>query len=54
LIYSQTGKLTALAGISNTIVVETENVLLICPKERAQDVKKLVEAMEKKGMAEYL
>lgn len=54
LVYSQTGKLTALAGIQNMIIVETENVLLVCPKERAQDVKKLVETMEKKGLAEYL
>lgn len=54
LIYSLTGKLVALAGVSNMMIVETEDALLVCPKDRAQDVKKLVEQLEKKGMRGYL
>lgn len=54
LIYSLSGKLVALAGVRNMILIESENALLLCPKSRAQDVKKLVENLEKKGLKEYL
>lgn len=54
LIYSLSGKLVALAGVRNMILIESENALLLCPKGRAQDVKKLVENLEKKGLKEYL
>jgi mannose-1-phosphate guanylyltransferase len=30
-------------------VVETPDALLICPRERSQEVKKIVEVLEKKG-----
>ncbi len=54
LIYSLTGKLVATAGVKNMIIVETEDAILVCPKERAQDVKKIVEELEKRGMKKYL
>lgn len=38
-------RLIATFGIDNLIVVDTPDALLICPKNRAQDVKKLVELM---------
>ena len=54
MIYSLSGKLVALAGVKNMILIESENAILLCPRGRAQDVKKLVENLEKKGMKEYL
>ncbi len=54
LVYSLSGKLVALAGVKNMILIESENALLLCPKNRAQDVKKLVENLEQKGLKEYL
>jgi hypothetical protein len=36
------------------IVVDTGDVLLICPRSRAQDVKKLVEMLREQDMGEYL
>lgn len=54
LLYSFSGKLIATAGLNDMIVLETHDVILICPKSRAQDVKKLVEALEKKNMKKYL
>ncbi len=54
LLYSFTGKLIATAGLKDMIVLETEDVILVCPKERAQDVKRLVEALERKKMKKYL
>jgi len=53
-IYSLTGKLTATIGLENMIIVETEDALLICPKNRAQDVKKIVQKLEEREMKEYL
>jgi mannose-1-phosphate guanylyltransferase len=35
-------RLTALIGVSGLVVVQSDNVTLICPKERAEDVKKLL------------
>lgn len=54
LIYSYSGKLIATVGLKDTIVIETEDCLLVCPKDRAQDVKKIVDQLEKKRMKKYL
>ncbi len=54
LIYSYTGRLVATAGLRNMVVIDTEDCLLVCPKDRAQDVKKIVQALEKKRMKRYL
>jgi mannose-1-phosphate guanylyltransferase len=47
-------KIVALIGVKETIVVNTEDALLVCAKERAQDVKRVVEELEKRGLTEYL
>ncbi|HXQ97395.1 MAG TPA: mannose-1-phosphate guanylyltransferase [Candidatus Limnocylindrales bacterium] len=39
-------KFVATVGVDNLIVVETEDALLICPRERAQDVGKIVKWLE--------
>jgi mannose-1-phosphate guanylyltransferase len=49
-----TGKLVALVGVKDLLVVETEDALLICRRSRSQDVRKIVEILEKKGPASYL
>ena len=40
-------KLIAAVGIDNLIVVETDDALLVCAKDRAQDVKEVVALLEK-------
>jgi mannose-1-phosphate guanylyltransferase len=47
-------RLIALLGVHDLVVVDTGDALLICPMERAQDVKKVAEELEKRGLAEYL
>jgi mannose-1-phosphate guanylyltransferase len=47
-------KLTALIGVKDIIVVETEDVLLICHKEHDQKVKDVIEVINKKGNKKYL
>lgn len=54
LIYSYSRRLIATAGIKDTIIIETDDVILVCPKDRAQDVKKIVKKLEEEGMGEYL
>ena len=41
------GKLIATIGMDNIIVVETDDAILICPKDRAQDVKEIVEQLKR-------
>jgi len=48
-----TGKLIALVGVKDLLVVETNDALLICRRGRSQDVRKIVEILEKKGTASY-
>jgi mannose-1-phosphate guanylyltransferase len=48
------GKLIALVGVKDLLVVETKDTLLICQRGRSQDVRKIVEILEKKGSASYL
>ncbi len=47
-------RLIATVGLDNLIIVDSDDVLLICPKGRAQDVKKLIEKLQSEGKAEYL
>ena len=53
LVYSP-GKLVALVGVRDLLVVETNDALLICRRGRSQDVRKVVEALENKGLKSYL
>ncbi|TGU71094.1 mannose-1-phosphate guanylyltransferase [Geomonas terrae] len=48
------GKVVALVGVSNLIVVDTPDALLVCAKDAAQDVKKVVEELERQGKVELL
>ena len=47
-------KLVAVIGVSDLVVVDTEDALLVCPKSRAQDVKKVVETLGRTGLSRYL
>lgn len=47
-------RMTVAIGVDNLVVVETEDVLLICHKERTQDIKKIVDYLRKEGYDAYL
>lgn len=47
-------KLVVAIGLENMVVIESADAILICPMDRDQDIKKLVELMEDRGMSEYL
>lgn len=48
------GRMIALVGVSDMVVVDTQDALMILPKSRSQDVKKIVEQLKELGKKEYL
>lgn len=51
IVYSK-DRLTALVGVADLIVVQADGVTLVCPKDRAQDVKPLLNKMRATGQFE--
>lgn len=47
IIYGQGGKVIATIGLRDLIIAETEHGLLICPKTKAQEIRKLLTAISK-------
>jgi mannose-1-phosphate guanylyltransferase / mannose-6-phosphate isomerase len=47
------GNLVAAIGVEDLIVVATDDVVLVVPRDRAQDVKKIVHSLEKAGRTEH-
>lgn len=43
------GKLVALIGVEDLVVVDSGDALLVVPRERAQEVRKIVEALRERG-----
>jgi len=48
LIHSTTQKLIATIGVDGLVIIDTPDAILICPKSRAQDVKKIVEQLKRR------
>jgi len=48
------GKLVALVGVEDLLVVQTADALLVCRRGHSQDVKKVVEEIEKRELKGYL
>jgi mannose-1-phosphate guanylyltransferase len=48
------GKFIAAIGVHDLVVVETDNAILICPRDRAQDVGKIVKYLEQQKLARLL
>jgi len=55
LVYSNIEKkIIAAIGVEGLVIVDTEDALLICPKDRTQDVKKIIEELKNKKKEEFL
>ncbi|MET7393604.1 sugar phosphate nucleotidyltransferase [Dactylosporangium sp. NPDC005572] len=48
------GRLVAAIGVDDLIIVDTPDALLVCPRAKAQDVKKLVDQLKARGSIELL
>lgn len=47
-------KCVAVVGLDDLIVVETDDAILICPRDRAQDVKEVVDTAKRRKMTKYI
>ena len=47
-------RVVATIGLTDMVVVDTPDATLVCPKSRAQDVKKIVEILKQQGAPEHL
>ena len=50
-VYSEDG-VVALLGVSGMIVARTSGATLVCPKERAADVRRIVDELKERGLLE--
>jgi len=48
------GRLIAVIDVDNIVIVDTKEVLLVCSKSKAQNVKKIVERLKEEGKKELL
>ncbi len=48
------GKLVAAVGVQDLVIVETPDAIMVCHKEKAQDVKAIVDALKGAGRTELL
>ncbi len=46
-------RVIALVGVEGLVVVETDDALLIVPRERAQEVKHVVDALKARGQGRH-
>jgi mannose-1-phosphate guanylyltransferase len=53
LVYAD-GRAVALVGVDNLVVVETADAVFVCPRERSQEVKLIVQRLQNEGASELL
>jgi len=53
-IIESNGKLIATLGVEDLIIIDTEDVTLICAKDKAQEIKSLLRELRNQKMDEYL
>jgi mannose-1-phosphate guanylyltransferase len=46
-------RLVALVGVKDVIVVDSPDALLVCARERAQDVRRISEVLKQRGLSRY-
>jgi mannose-1-phosphate guanylyltransferase len=54
ILYAEGKRVIGAVGVSNLVIVATEDAVLVLPKERAQDVREIVAALEKSKREAYL
>jgi mannose-1-phosphate guanylyltransferase len=47
-------KLIAVIGLHDIVVVEAGNAFLVCPRDRSQEVRRILQDLQEKGWKEYL
>jgi mannose-1-phosphate guanylyltransferase len=54
LVRTTPGKIVALIGVEDLVVIDTDDALLVVPRDRAQDVRAVVDALTARGSEEKL
>jgi mannose-1-phosphate guanylyltransferase len=54
LVFAEKSRLVALIGVTDLVVVDTPNALLVCAGNRTQEVKKVVEQLRQAGARKHL
>lgn len=54
LVFAEKSRLVALIGVRDLVLVETPNALLVCSKDRTEEVKKVVQRLREDHLEEYL
>ena len=47
-------RLVALVGVEGLVVIETEDAVLVCSADRVQDVKQIIDELDRRGWKEHL
>jgi mannose-1-phosphate guanylyltransferase len=53
-VVAQSGRLIATLGVSDVIIVDTDDALLVCGRDRAQGIKAIVDELKRRGDDRYL
>ena len=53
-VVSTTGRVVAVVGLRDVVVVDTEDALLVCPRARAHEVKQVVDGLRANGHAAHV
>jgi mannose-1-phosphate guanylyltransferase len=53
-IVSTTGRVVAMVGLENVVVVDTPDAMLVCSRERAQEVKQVVDELRCRGAGDCI
>jgi mannose-1-phosphate guanylyltransferase len=48
------GRIVTAVGVSNLVIVDTEDALLVCARERAQDIKRVVDELRERGHTDHV
>jgi mannose-1-phosphate guanylyltransferase len=48
------GSLIATLGLQDLVVVASEGVVLVCPRDRSQDLKRLTDRIRERGLGRFL
>jgi mannose-1-phosphate guanylyltransferase len=54
LVYGRSGRLVATIGLSDMVIVDTPDALLVCPRDRTQDVREIVKRLRSAGDGDLL
>jgi mannose-1-phosphate guanylyltransferase len=53
-VVSTTGRVVAVVGLENVVIVDTPDAILVCARERAQEVRQIVDELRDRGAVDCI